>query len=70
MSIKKSRFLAPVILLALLTVAFRFDEGSVHWLWSDQPIVAVILGTGALVLGIFLVRDVLARKTPPSEHAG
>lgn len=42
------RWLVPAVCLAMLAMAFRFDEGGVTWFWSGRPQVAVLLAVVAL----------------------
>lgn len=44
---KVRKLLAPALLLTCMAAAFRFDAGGVHWFWSAQPAVAVVLALGA-----------------------
>jgi hypothetical protein len=39
----KSRYFVPALSLLLLACIFTFDSTGVTWLWSDQPVVAVLL---------------------------
>lgn len=44
------KLLSPMLSLGFLAMAFRFDDNGIHWLWANQPGVAVVLGCAALGL--------------------
>lgn len=44
---KPRKLLAPALSLSFLAAACSFDDTGIHWLWSPQPIVAVIVALGA-----------------------
>ena len=50
---KRNLFMSTTLMCTFLIVAFSFDKTGVHWFWSDNIPVAIILGFFAIILGIF-----------------
>ena len=61
MSLVKSPLFSPALLCALCSVAFIFGEGSVSWLWRNQPWIGIALAVASVVLWVLLARDVSRR---------
>lgn len=62
MSVVRSRFFVPAVLLLGLAVSFRFDDAGAVWLWVGQPSVAVISLLCSAAFCILLSRDVRRRR--------
>lgn len=50
---KRNSFMSATIMCGLLVIAFHFDKDSVHWFWTGNEMVPIILGISAIVFGIF-----------------
>ncbi len=50
---KRNLFMSTTLMCAFLVVAFSFDKAGVHWFWTDNIPVAIILGVFAIILGVF-----------------
>ncbi len=60
------KLLALMLSTGLLSVAFQFDAGGIHWIWAGQPGVAVALGCMTAGFGIAaLIALHNARHQPP-----
>jgi len=53
---KRNLFMSTAIMCVLLTVAFSFDSIGIHWFWSGNIPVAIVLGVLAIILGTFWFR--------------
>ncbi len=53
---KRNLFMSTTLMCALLTVTFSFDSIGIHWFWSDNIPVAIVLGILAIILGTFWFR--------------
>ncbi|GIX35910.1 MAG: hypothetical protein KatS3mg126_1689 [Lysobacteraceae bacterium] len=62
MRIVKNQYFVPASSLALLALTFRFDEQRVVWFWSDQPIVALMLGATSVVFWMLLLHSAQRRR--------
>jgi hypothetical protein len=58
----RNKYFVPASSLSLLVAAFRLDEGGVHWLWSDQPLAALLIGLTAAVFWVLLWRSTPQRR--------
>ena len=48
--------MSTTIMCAFLAVTFSFDSIGIHWFWSDNIPVAIVLGVLAIILGTFWFR--------------
>jgi len=53
---KRNLFMSTTIMCVLLTIAFSFDSIGIHWFWSGNIPVAIVLGVLAIILGTFWFR--------------
>ncbi|NQU66549.1 MAG: hypothetical protein HQ510_01270 [Candidatus Marinimicrobia bacterium] len=53
---KRNFFMSITFMSAFLTVTFSFDSIGIHWFWSDNIPVAIVLGILAIILGTFWFR--------------
>ncbi len=63
MTPQSRKLLAPTLSLGLLAAACKFDPTGTTWFWTDQPIVAVVLGLAATGFSVALLRS-LRKSTP------
>lgn len=62
MRIVKNQYFVPASFLALLALTFRFDEQRVVSFWSDQPILALMLGATSAVFWMLLLHSAQRRR--------
>ena len=53
---KRNLFMSTTLMCAFLTAAFSFDRIGIHWFWSGNIPVAIMLGVLAIILGTFWFR--------------
>jgi hypothetical protein len=54
MPIYKEALFVPSLLTFLLSVAIKFDENSIIWFWSEQPIIGGVLLLTSVIFSLFL----------------
>ena len=47
---KRTLYLAFAVFFTMFTVSFRFEKGSMQWMWMDTPIIAVV----CIMVGILM----------------
>ena len=53
---KRNMFMSTTLMCGLLTAAFSFDSIGIHWFWSGNIPVAIVLGSLTISLGTFWFR--------------
>ena len=49
---RRNLFMSATIMCGLFVIAFNFNNGHIIWVWTDQKLVAIVLGIAALIFGI------------------
>ena len=49
---RRNLFMSATIMCGLFVIAFTFNNGHIIWVWTDQKLVAIVLGIAALIFGI------------------
>ena len=47
---KRTLYLAFAVFFTMFTVSFRFEKGSMQWMWLDTPVIAVV----CIMVGILM----------------
>ncbi len=53
MKSKRSLFLSIALMCGFFTLAFRFDEKNIYWIWEEKIQVPIILVAMTIIFGIF-----------------
>jgi hypothetical protein len=54
---RRNLFMSTTLVCLLMAAAFKFDNGEMHWFWSGQPLVGVVLVVLGIVLGAYWFRS-------------
>lgn len=49
MELLKNKYFVPALSLLLLSCAFHFEKNDITWMWTEQPVVGVILFLTSIV---------------------
>lgn len=49
--------MSTTLMAALCTIAFTFDDAGIHWIWTNNKPVAVVLAILTVVLGVLWIKS-------------
>lgn len=55
--------MSSTLMCGFLCLAFTFDDNGIYWLWTDVKPVAIILGIGTIIFGVFWFKYARKLKT-------
>ncbi len=66
---KRNLFMSSTLMCLFLSISFSFNSSGIHWFWSDNKSLPIVLILSAIILGILWVRTQKKIKNEKDQNS-